>query len=146
MGGGGVEPVDADAPPAEGVPDELAVSVPDEVVDELVEPVGTVDVVDEDVDEENGADPDVISIDDPPAKDTPGGPCGPGGPGGPSGPCGPGGPGGAGQSLTGVNVRVPNSGNMLFSWNPIGRPLKILCMIASPTYGLYPLRGAYSLS
>jgi hypothetical protein len=79
------------------------VSVPDEVV----EPVGTVDVVDEDVDEENGADPDVISIDDPPAKDTPGGPCGPGGPSGPCGPCGPGGPGCAGQSLTGVKVKAP---------------------------------------
>jgi hypothetical protein len=82
-GGGGVEPVEADDPPAEGAPDEAADSVPDEVVDEVVEPgepVDTVDVVEGDVDEENGADPDVISIDDPPAKDTPGGPCGPGGP------------------------------------------------------------------
>jgi hypothetical protein len=106
-GGGGVVPVDADDPPAEVVPDEAADSVPDEVVDEVVEPVDTVDVVDGDVVEENGADPDIISIDDPPANDTPGGPCGPCGPGGPCGPSGPGGPGGAGQSLTGMKVKAP---------------------------------------
>jgi hypothetical protein len=68
-GGGGVELVEADDPPAEGVPDEVA-----DADAEPGEPVDTVDVVEGDVDEENGADPDVISIDDPPANDTPGGP------------------------------------------------------------------------